>query len=50
MAAVIGPLIWGLTVIVFGPLGAIKYRFAVGSVLIMMITGFFILRGVPDAR
>jgi UMF1 family MFS transporter len=50
MAAVIGPLIWGLTVIVFGPLGAVKYRFAVGSVLLMMITGFFILRGVPDAR
>jgi UMF1 family MFS transporter len=50
MAAVIGPLIWGVTVLAFGSLGAIKYRFAVGSVLIMMITGFVILRKVPDAR
>jgi len=50
MAAVIGPLIWGLTIVIFGPLGAIKYRFAVGSVLIMMITGLIILRKVPDAR
>jgi len=50
MAAVVGPLIWGVTVIAFGPLGAVKYRFAVGSVLIMMITGFTILWRVPDAR
>jgi UMF1 family MFS transporter len=50
MAAVVGPLIWGLTVLVFSPLGADKYRFAIGSVLIMMITGLIILRRVPDAR
>jgi UMF1 family MFS transporter len=50
MAAVIGPLIWGLTVLVFGSLGAVKYRFAVGSVLVMMVTGLIILRKVPDAR
>jgi UMF1 family MFS transporter len=50
MAAVIGPVIWGLTVLVFSPLGALKYRFAVGSVLVMMMVGFFILRKVPDAR
>jgi UMF1 family MFS transporter len=50
MAAVIGPIIWGLTVLIFGPLGPVKYRFAVGSVLLMMIAGFLILRKVPDAR
>jgi UMF1 family MFS transporter len=50
MAAVIGPVIWGLTVLIFSPLGALKYRFAVGSVLVMMLAGFFILRKVPDAR
>lgn len=50
MAAVIGPIIWGLTVLIFGPLGAVKYRFAVASILLMMIAGFFILRKVPDAR
>jgi UMF1 family MFS transporter len=49
-AAVIGPVIWGLTVLIFDPLGPIKYRFAVGSVLAMMITGFLIMRKVPDAR
>jgi MFS-type transporter involved in bile tolerance (Atg22 family) len=50
MAAVIGPIIWGVTVWIFGPLGTIKYRIAVGSVLLMMITGLVILRKVPDAR
>ena len=50
MAAVGGPIIWGLTVLAFDSLGAIKYRFAVGSVLAMMIAGFFIMRKVPDAR
>ena len=50
MAAVIGPIIWGLTVLAFEPLGAVKYRFAVGSVLAMMTAGFLILRKVPDAR
>jgi hypothetical protein len=43
-------VIWGLTVLIFDPLGPIKYRFAVGSVLAMMITGFLIMRKVPDAR
>jgi UMF1 family MFS transporter len=50
MAAVIGPIIWGLTVLAFGSFGAVKYRFAVGTVLAMMTAGFFILRKVPDAR
>lgn len=50
MAAIVGPIIWGLTVLAFDSLGAIKYRFAVGSVLVMMIAGFFIMRKVPDAR
>lgn len=50
MAAVIGPVIWGLIVLSFDSFGAIKYRFAVMSVLIMMIIGFLILRKVPDAR
>ena len=46
----LGPLIWGATVLIFEPLGAIKYRFAVATVLIMMSTGLWILRKVPDAR
>jgi UMF1 family MFS transporter len=50
MAAVIGPIIWGLIVLAFDSLGPVKYRFAVGSVLAMMIAGFFVMRKVPDAR
>ncbi len=50
MAAVAGPLIWGITVAVFDSFGPIRYRFAVGSILIMMIAGIIILRKVPDAR
>jgi UMF1 family MFS transporter len=50
MAAVAGPIIWGLIVLVFDSLGAVKYRIAVGSVLAMMIAGFFVMRKVPDAR
>jgi UMF1 family MFS transporter len=50
MAAVIGPVIWGVTVALLGSLGVIKYRFAVATVLIMMFTGLVILRKVPDAR
>lgn len=50
MAAVIGPVIWGVIVAGFGFMGPIKYRFAVGSVLVMMTTGLLILRKVPDAR
>jgi UMF1 family MFS transporter len=50
MAAVIGPIIWGLIVMGFTSWGPLRYRFAIGSVLLMMITGLLILRKVPDAR
>jgi UMF1 family MFS transporter len=50
MAAVVGPIIWGLTVMAFTSWGPLRYRFAIGSVLLMMIIGLLILRKVPDAR
>lgn len=50
MAAVVGPVIWGVIVLLFDSYGAAKYNFAIGSVLAMMIIGLFILRKVPDAR
>ncbi|MEE9555259.1 MAG: MFS transporter [candidate division Zixibacteria bacterium] len=50
MAAVAGPVIWGLIVLYFDSYGPEKYNFAIGSVLAMMIVGLFILRKVPDAR
>ena len=49
-AAVLGPLVWGLTVdgleSEFGT--AIAYRAAVMTVAVMFIVAVFILRGVPD--
>lgn len=47
-AAVIGPAIWGIIVWLFDAWGPMKYDFAVGSVLLMMVTGLLILRKVPD--
>ncbi|MCP4631613.1 MAG: MFS transporter [candidate division Zixibacteria bacterium] len=48
LAAVIGPIIWGLTVKLAEPLGSIKYRFAVGAVFLMMLTGYFLIRRIPN--
>jgi UMF1 family MFS transporter len=49
-AAVIGPLIWGLTVDgLESSLGtAIAYRAAVVTVALMFVIAAWILRGVPD--
>jgi len=49
-AAVLGPLIWGLTVDgLESSLGtAIAYRAAVMTVALMFVVAVFILRGVPD--
>ena len=46
LAAVIGPIIWGLTVKLGEPLGNLKYRFAVASMSIMMLIGYLLLRKV----
>ncbi len=49
-AAIVGPLVWGLSILVFGFMGVAKYRMA------MLIQGFFILlgwlviRGVPEDK
>jgi UMF1 family MFS transporter len=50
LAAVIGPVIWGLVTYFGEPLGIIRYKIAVGALFIMMIVGFVILRKIPDAR
>jgi UMF1 family MFS transporter len=49
-AAVLGPLIWGLTVDGLEPsLGtAVAYRAAVATVAVMFVIAALILRGVPD--
>ena len=52
VAAIIGPLLWGLTTAALeGPLGtSIAYRAAVLVVAIMFVIAILILRGVPDRR
>ena len=52
VAAVIGPLLWGLTTATLeGPLGtSIAYRAAVFVVAIMFVLAIWILKGVPDRR
>jgi UMF1 family MFS transporter len=52
VAAIIGPLLWGLTTASLeGPLGtSVAYRAAVFVVAIMFVVAIWILRGVPDRR
>jgi UMF1 family MFS transporter len=50
VAAIIGPLLWGLTTATLeGPLGtSLAYRAAVFVVAVMFLASIWILRGVPD--
>jgi UMF1 family MFS transporter len=52
VAAIIGPLLWGLTTTTLeGPLGtSIAYRAAVFVVAVMFVLAIWILKGVPDRR
>ena len=52
VAAVAGPLIWGLTVATLEPIAgsAVAYRAAVLTVAAMFAIGLLVLRGVPDRR
>jgi len=51
-AAIAGPLIWSATVdLTEGPMGtAFAYRAAVGTVAVMFLAAWWLLRGVPDKR
>ncbi len=46
-AAIVGPLIWGLVVVGFSSLGILKYKLAVGSLLLLILIGLIILWSVP---
>jgi UMF1 family MFS transporter len=50
LAAVAGPIIWGLVTYFASPLGVLKYRLAILALFIMMVFGMIILWRVPDAR
>ncbi|MFH2070322.1 MAG: MFS transporter [Elusimicrobiota bacterium] len=46
-SAILGSLVWGITVLAFGFLGLFKYRIAIFVQCLFIIIGWFILRGVP---
>jgi UMF1 family MFS transporter len=49
LSAVIGPVLYGGIVFVLEPrLGTVAYQIAILSLLILMVTGFLIVRGVPE--
>jgi UMF1 family MFS transporter len=47
-AAVCGPLVWGMVVFCFRDLQVVKYKLAVGSMLILICIGLAVLWGVPE--
>jgi len=47
---ILGPLVWGLIVLVFEDLNTMKYRIAVGSLLLFLFASLYLLKKVPDKR
>jgi len=50
LAAVVGPLIWGLIIYFGEPMGATSYKLAIGALFIMMAVGLIILKKVRNVR
>ena len=48
VASVIGPLLWGLVVLIAEPLGVVRYRLGVASLAVLMFVGFILLLRVPS--
>jgi UMF1 family MFS transporter len=44
---ILGPLVWGGIVLLFEDLGILKYRIAVGSLLLFVLAGLSLLKKVP---
>jgi UMF1 family MFS transporter len=47
-AAITGPLVWGTVVYALEDYGPLAYRAAIGSLLIMLLAGWWVLRRVPE--
>jgi MFS-type transporter involved in bile tolerance (Atg22 family) len=45
---ILGPLVWGFIVLVFEDLSTIKYRIAVGSLLLFLLGSLYLLKKVPE--
>jgi MFS transporter, UMF1 family len=50
LAAVVGPVLWGLVIYFSGSLGVIKYRLAILVLFLMLVVGLIILWKIPDTR
>ena len=50
LSAVIGPLLWGLTIWALSETGETAYRVALATLAIFLIAGLFVLRGVKVNR
>ena len=50
LSFVVGPLVWGGVVWAFGFAGVIKYRLAIGILLLFLLSSLKILTRVPDER
>ena len=49
VAAIIGPLVWSTVTLILKEYGdVIRYKAAVGALVVIMVIGLLILRGVPD--
>jgi len=48
LAAIIGPLVWGISVWAFSTFGLMRYRIAVLTQLIFLLFGILMLRKVPN--
>jgi UMF1 family MFS transporter len=49
-AAIVGPLIWGLTILALGPLGIFKYRIAMFTQCLIIFSSWLIFRKMPDKK
>ncbi len=47
---VIGPLVWGLVILICEPLGMLRYRIAIFSLLLFVVAALVILRKVPEGN
>ncbi len=48
-AAVFGPMVWGLTLVLLGDAGNIRYRIGILTLMAMLLAGFVVLLGVKES-
>ncbi len=49
-AAVIGPLVWGVTLWVLADWGSVRFRIAILALLVPLVLGFIVLLGVKERK